>query len=121
MAWETFRKLDELRTGAKAHAYLYASHTHETPILQVSWHAFYIGHVYSEGGSHPDGMRFRPPTTAKYPGDNIGSWAIFWEVEELHELPANSRFWIRQLHGLGKKKSFARDFIPEGPTLIECP
>lgn len=121
MAWEVFRKLDELRADARVHTYLYASHTNATPILQVSWHAFYIGHVESVGGTHPNGMKFRPPTTAKYLDDNIGTWAIFWEVEDLNELSQDHRIWISQLRGLDKKKHFAQDFIPEGPILIECP
>ena len=86
-AWEAFRKLDDLRNGLVVDVYIYASHTEGPPVLQATWHARDVGHVDSINGAHPAGMRYRPPSTVKYPTDNQGHWAIFWEVEALRELP----------------------------------
>jgi hypothetical protein len=87
----------------------------------VSWHARYVGHVESIGGAHPDGIRYRPPSTSKYADDNAGHWAVFWEVEGLRELEADERIQIKDLRGLDKAKAYVPGFIPEGPLLIEHP
>lgn len=77
------------------------------------------GMLESHGGAHPEGMRFRPPSTGLHPSDNLGHWAIFWEVEDLIELP--SAIPTGGLKGLGKPRAYGRSFVPEGPVLIEHP
>jgi len=119
-AWEVFRELDRLREGSPTDVYIYASRT-PVPLLHVSWRAVYIGHVESQNGAHPQGMRFRPPSTAKYPEDNIAYWAVFWEVTELHELSEAERIPVSHFTGFGKPKPYKVGFIPEGPLLIEHP
>ena len=116
-AWEVFRELDKIRKGMPVDVYIYASHADSPGPLEVSWHARYIGHVDSVGGAHPAGMRYRPPTTVT---DSSGYWAVFWEVEDLAELPTDGRIHVTGLTGYGKKKPY-RAFIPEGPILIELP
>lgn len=120
-AWEVFRKLDELRYDLPVDVYIYASHSEGPLRLEVSWHARYIGHVESIGGTHPEGMKFRPPSTAKYEDDNLGYWAVFWEVEQLCELSLEERIPTGGFRGLGKHKPYRRNFVPEGPILIEHP
>lgn len=120
-AWEVFRQLDEIREGMPVDVYIYASHSPGPVSLQVSWHAIYIGHGDSIGGAHPDGMKFRPPSTRKYPDDNLGHWAIFWEVEALRELPPEARIPTGQFQGFGKPKPYKKNFVPEGPILVSRP
>jgi len=117
-AWEVFRKLDEIRNGLPVDVYIYASHSPGPLRLEISWHARYIGHVESIGGAHPEGMRFRPPSTAKYADDNLGYWAVFWEVEQLRKLPPTERIPTGEFRGLNKRKPYKRNFVPEGPILI---
>jgi hypothetical protein len=120
-AWEVFRKLDDIRDGLPVDVYIYASHSTGPIHLVVSWHAQYISHVESIGGAHPEGMRVRPPSTAKYIDDNLGHWAIFWEVEQLREIPPDERIPTGEFRGLNKHKPYKQNFIPEGPILIVHP
>jgi hypothetical protein len=120
-AWEVFRELDGLRKGLAVDVYLYASHLEPPDPLEASWRARYVGHVESVGSAHPAGMRYRPPSTAKYPNDNSGHWAVFWEVDDLAELPTHRRIQIAQMTGFGKPKRYGHPFVPEGPILIEHP
>jgi hypothetical protein len=120
-AWEVFRQLDEIRDDMPVDVYIYASHSPGPLRLEVSWHALYVGHVESIRGAHPNGMRLRPPSTAKYPDDNVGHWAVFWEVEQLRELPSEGRIPTGEFRGLNKRKSYKRNFVPEGPMLVTHP
>lgn len=120
-AWEVFRELDALRKGHSLDVYIYASHADPPGPLEASWHGLYIGHVESVGGAHPAGMQFRPPSTSKYPSDNIGHWAIFWELNALEPVPAKARLKVTDLTGYGKPKRYSQPFVPEGPILIEHP
>lgn len=120
-AWEVFRELDGLRKGQLVDVYIYASHTEGPPVFEVTWHAEYIGHVDGIAGAHPAGMRYRPPSTGKYPSDNEGHWAVFWEVQNLRPLPAGSRMRLADFAGLGKSRVYRPGFVPEGPLLIEHP
>jgi hypothetical protein len=120
-AWEVFRKLDTLRYGQPVDVYIYASHDGGHRDFEVSWHGRYMGFVESDNGAHPAGMRYRPPSTGAHPADNEGHWAVFWEVEDLRELPAGQRVSISGLTGYEKKKPYGHAFPPEGPQLIEHP
>jgi hypothetical protein len=119
--WDTFRQLDALREGMPVDVYIYASHPDGQWDYDVSWRARYIQHVESTMGAHPDGMKYRPASTGKYPNDNSGHWAVFWEVEDLERLPKEQRIVLAALTGFGKKKSYGHAFSPEGPLLIEHP
>lgn len=120
-AWHAFEELDKLRKGTPVDAYLYASHTHEPLVHEISWHERYIRCVHSIGGAHPDGMEFRPFSTAEYATDNRGLWAVFWEVEGLRELLPEERIVIREFCAFGKSKAYKRGFVPEGRLLVEHP
>lgn len=120
-AWEVFRQLDMERNGAPVDAYIYASMDPSADRIEVSWRARYIGHVESKAGAHPDGMRFRPPSTAKNPADNKGHWAVFWEVDQLRELKPEERMPTGQLTGYGSAKAYKKNFVPEGPLLVINP
>jgi hypothetical protein len=117
-AWELFRKLDEIRDNEPVDVYIYASHSVNGPVFKVSWIASYIGHVESKSGAHPDGMRFRPPSTGKHTGDNHGHWAIFWEVVNLRRLPIKEYILTGDFIGYEKIKPYTKNFVPEGPILI---
>jgi hypothetical protein len=120
-AWEVFRKLDELRNGLPVEVYIYASHGPGIRGIVVSWSGIYVGHVESVNGAHPEGMRFRPPSTGKYEDDNRGYWAVFWEIEELHSLDESEHIPTGRFWGFDKRKSYGGNFVPEGPILIRHP
>ncbi len=120
-AWKVFRDLDELRERMPVDAYLYASQTTQSRALEVSWQAVYVGQIESIGGAHPDGMRYRPSSTAKYANDSVGKWAVFWEVRDLREITPKKRLALACLSGFGKKRAYGPAFWPEGPLLIEHP
>jgi hypothetical protein len=49
----------------------------------TSWRARYIRHIDRDLGSHLNDLTFRAETTWKYPADNQGYWAEFWELDAL--------------------------------------
>jgi len=120
-AWEVFRELDGLRRGMPVDAYIYPSRADGPLHYEIRWTARYIGHVASVGGAHPDDMRYRPPSTAKHAVDNCGHWAVFWEVQDLHELPTADHIRVCDLCGFRKSGSYKRNFVPERPILIDHP
>jgi hypothetical protein len=120
-AWDVFRQLDAEVNGTPVDVYIYASMDPSAERIEVCWHARYIGHVESRGGAHPEGMRFRPPSTAKYAADNKGHWAVFWEVDHLRELAPEERLPVGQFIGYGSAKAYKRSFVPEGPLLVINP
>ncbi len=120
MKWEFFRELDLRAAGEKVPVYLYASWAEGSARPHVTWRAWYIGHVEGSGAGHPDGMRFRPPTTGKYPTDN-SEWAIYWEVEGLAPLSGAERIEMDAFVGYDTGKRFARHLVPEGPMLVREP
>lgn len=119
--WELFRQLDQMREGSRVAVLIYPSHLdgEGSASLVVSWFGWYAGSVDSVGGAHPDGMRFRPATTAKYPTDNKGSWAAFWHVEGLRELPPSKRLAIGKIAGF--KGGWRKNAPPRGPELVTLP
>ena len=118
-AFETFHELDVLRNGATVQVYIYASHA-PTPIgSQVSWRAQYIGFLPSENLPRDYEERYRPATTHQYADDTRDFWPLFWEVTDLQ--PLTAPIPIQQFTGKGRKRPYQKQFIPEGPVLIEYP
>ena len=117
-AWEVFRELDLLRQGQPADVLIYASHAGVSGPPRVTWRAEYIGQVESRRGAHPDGMTYRPPSTAQYAGDNEGHWAVFWEVRGLRRLSDEELISIRDLTGFKAKSRYRAEFVPQGPILV---
>jgi hypothetical protein len=120
-AWETFRQLDDLREGKPVDVYIYESHGDGHSDFRVSWRARYIHSVEVQDGAHPDGMKYRPPSTGKYANDNIGHWAVFWELDSLERVPEGERIHVSEFTGYGKKKAYGHAFSPEGLMLIKHP
>lgn len=124
-AWETWREIDRLRGGLAVEVLIYASHSSAHPrgtmVHEVAWRARYVGHVESKHGSHPDGMTYRPPSTAKHRSDNRGHFALFWELRDLRALPVGEHLRIVDLKSYRTHKHYAANFVPEGPVLIELP
>lgn len=117
-AWEAFRRLDGLRDGLAVDVWIYASHAHVGGAPKATWRARYIGNVDAVGGAHPQGAKFRPPSTTDGGEDKANHWAIFWEVEDLRELGAGEAVPVTDFQGLDRKSRYAKLFVPEGPLLV---
>ena len=120
-AWETFFKLRELlKPNSNCEALIYASASataQKAPT--VTWRAKYVGYTEAKGGAHKDGVMYRPPTTASYPSDNQGYWALFWEVTGLQKLTPESFIPIGTHIGYDRPRKLLKNFIPHGPTIVE--
>ncbi|MBE9181184.1 hypothetical protein IQ268_21720 [Oculatella sp. LEGE 06141] len=117
MAFEVFRKADELRKQKLVEVLIYASEAQgDRPLNpEASWRARYIGHLPSRNGRYPGKSQFRPPSTA---ADRPVS-AVYWEVQELEKL--KTPVPIATLQGLGQKAVYKSRFVPEDPVLIDYP
>ncbi|SFI61029.1 hypothetical protein [Nitrosomonas sp. Nm34] len=126
-AWEVFRDLDMKAKRDCNDAlfdvdvFIYASGDPNAERLEVSWYGKYIRHVESKNGTHPEGMRFRPPSTGKYSSDNSGHWAIFWEIQQLRQLKQDERYPSGAFIGYTTDKAYKKNFIPKGPLLVRRP
>jgi hypothetical protein len=120
-AREIFRQLDKLRNGQPVEVYIYASHAPGRSSFKVSWRGIYLGYVEGIHGAHPQGMQFRPPSTAKYEDDNQGHQAVFWEVAQLWELATQEYIPTCRFYGWDKREFFEKNFIPKGPILVHHP
>ena len=121
MKWEVFRDLDTILAGAAGDVYIYPSGNPDAERLEASWYGRYTHHVNAIGGAHPDGMRFRPQTTEKYPTDNKGHWAVFWELDQLRELSPNERIATGKFIGYESNKKYKPNFVPKRPMLVIRP
>jgi hypothetical protein len=121
MRWELLRKLDQMRGGAPVATLIYPSHEGEDAPsnCRIGWFGWYVGHVDSKGGTHPDGMTYRPSSTGNYPADNKGHWAAFWHVAGLRRLPKHHELLIGKVQGF--KGGWRKDAPPRGPELITLP
>lgn len=120
-SWETFRKLDDLlEESDRCDALIYAS---DAKVMvrspTVTWRATYLGHTNSINGAHKDGMKYRPQSTASYPADNRGHWAVFWEVGGLRRLEGQERIPISALISYDGTRRYLKNFIPHGPVIVE--
>jgi hypothetical protein len=119
--WELFRQVDAQRDGARIAVLIYPSYEDVVaqPSFIVSWFAWYRRTVDSIMGAHPEGMKFRPLSTAGYASDNKGHWAAFWHVAGLRELPKEKRLPIGKIQGF--KGGWRKDAPPRGPELVALP
>lgn len=118
-AFEVFEKADGLRDGIPLDVFIYPSWGSKFGPPKARWHGTYVGHVHSISGAHPDGMRFRPDTTAQYPDDNQGFWAIFYEMTGLRELSKGETLAMTRFRGFGTQKKLVSNYIPRGPVLVD--
>ncbi|MBY0324751.1 MAG: hypothetical protein K2X72_38980 [Reyranella sp.] len=119
--WELFRQVDAMRDGSRVAMLIYPSHEDENAktSLVVSWFGWYVGCIDGIGGAHPEGMTFRPPSTALNPSDNKGHWAAFWHVAGLRELPKEKQMPIGKIEGF--KGGWRKTAPPRGPELVTLP
>jgi hypothetical protein len=114
MAFEVFRKADELRGDREVNVLIYAADSLNQPLnSEASWQGLYIGHGNSRNGRYAGKSKFRPPATTS----DKPRWAVFWEVQELTRL--KTPIALASLKALGKKSNFPSRLIPEEPLLIE--
>ena len=119
-AFDALHKLTELADGASCDVVIYASDAHLPGPPKATWRARFVRWVEAKAGGHPEEMKYRPPTTAQYQGDNHGHWFVFWEVSDLRELPSAQHILISNLKAVGKKSKLAKNFIPLGPVVVEA-
>lgn len=118
-AWEVLRYLDtQKKMQSEIEVYIYASLAAPSIPAKISWGARFVRYVDSRNGAHPDGMRYRPPSTAGEDVPSQRAWAGFWEVSELTRFLEGLVFPVFELTGLGKEKAYKKNFVPEGPTLV---
>lgn len=122
MKWQLFREADKLRMDRPVPVLIYPSHESKLAKLtfNVTWLGWYIGHVTSRGGAHPDGMKYRPESTTNNPSDNSGHWAIFWHVKGLRELPREQQLPISSLESY-KSGYWRKYYAPRGPEIVARP
>jgi hypothetical protein len=113
-----FRELDECRIGLPVSVYIYASGEPGSAFPEVLWVGRYVGQVEGKNGTHPDGMKHRPRSTGKYPTDNKGNWAIFWELDQILRLKPEERRSMNSFTGYKSGKAYKKHFIPRGPMLV---
>jgi hypothetical protein len=113
--------LESIRDSQTVDVYIYASHAVEDGPIRATWTAKYLQWVEAKGGAHPDGRRYRPPSTFEHESDNKGHWYIFWEVTGLRRLPADEVLLIEEMRGWQQKTRYSKFFVPEGPLIIEQP
>lgn len=116
-AFEVSRELDAHRGEAPVKVFIYASGDPTSDALEASWTAMFQRWVEVSNGAHPSGMDYRPPSTAKYPADNKGHWAGFWEVSSLRQLSQGERIRTGLFVGFTSGKPYKKNFIPKGPLL----
>lgn len=119
-AFQVFRDLDEVRGEDPVDVYIYGSGGSKFGPPKVRWHARYVGHVDAKAGGHPDGMQYRPDSTKRYGTDNVGHWAVFWEVVELRQLKNEDSIPMNMFRGWQTRKNYVSSFVPEGPILVEA-
>ena len=119
-AFLVFHELDGLRDDEEVDVYIYASHGHSAGVPRVTWQARYVRHVHALNGAHPDGMRYRPPSTGQYSTDNAGYWALFWEVVALKPLAEGDTFPVHALRGYTQKRAFRKTYVPRGPVIVQA-
>jgi len=121
-AYPVFIKLKESVGEMPVDVYIYESYGSGQYDFRVSWRARYLRFEGAVNGAHPDGMMYRPASTAKNPGDNEGGdWLLFWEVDSLIEIPEEQRVHVGTFTPFGKKKPYGNSFAPHGPLLIKHP
>ena len=119
--WELFQQIDVDREQAPIPVLIYPS-DQDIPAstgLKVSWFGWYVGHVHSKVGSHPNGMTHRPPSTEQYPADNLGHWAAFWHVRGLRQLAPEKHLSISKVPTI--KGGWRKAAPPRGPELVALP
>jgi hypothetical protein len=116
-AFDVFQELDALRQGVPIEAFMYASHQPERiGGAKVSWRARYVGSASALGdGSHPEGHRYRPPST--WPEDGMKYWWLFWHVTDLRELEPSEQIWTHHFRERRTGKMAPEPYAPEGPML----
>ena len=115
--WDFFRRVDEKRGDQRIPVLIYPSHE-GVPAKDrfiVSWAGWYIEHVESRMGRHPDGIKHRPPS-AKHDSPDF---AVFWHVSELRELPDRHRLPISKIQTI--KGGWRKNAPPLGPEQVATP
>jgi hypothetical protein len=119
--WEIFRRLEEIiKPDTWCEALIYASDAQSAlNPPTVTWKARYLGHSDSINGRHKEGLKYRPKSTLSYDLDNLGHWAVFWDVSDLISVPKSEYIKISELLGYEKPRRYLKNFIPHGPTIVE--
>lgn len=114
--WDLLRKLNDMPGDGNVAVLMYPSHegVPAKDSFVVSWFGWYEGSEERPSGKHSQGMTLRPPTTV-----SDGTWAAFWHVSGLRELPAEKRLAIGKIEGYAG--GWRKDAPPRGPELVTLP
>ena len=53
---------------------------------EIAWFASYIGQERADAHGRPKHKIYRPESTERHIGDNVGHWTTYWYVTGLYEL-----------------------------------
>lgn len=120
-AFEVFRAVETIADHGTLPVFIYASSDAAQMPPRATWRANYVSSVETNNGRHPAGMRFRPPSTEANIGDNLGHWAVFWEVTKLMQVGYKEGIQMDGFYGYRSKKRYLKNFRPEGPVIVENP
>ena len=110
-AFSVFHQLESTRKGQSVTVWIYESHQNSKAVIK--WKGTYVGYVSSDDrGQMKLKKRLRPKSTK-----NDGHTAVYWQLNHLEKL--EKPIMITNFFGLGNRKSFKSNFIPQGPTIIE--
>jgi len=123
LKWDFFPKVNELRGDEPVPVLIYPSAEEDQPNLTyvIKWVGWYVGHVKSDIGAHPEGTKHRPPSTESYEGDRAGYWAVYWHVAELKQLATEDYRPISSLQSEKTGKFWKAGTPPRGPVIVQRP
>ncbi len=121
--WEFFREVDSLRGDEHVPVLIYPSSEDADVKMSylIKWTGWYIKHVQSELGAHPNGKKYRPATAEKYAGDRSGYWAVYWHVAGLTKLAEENFKPVSSLKSYQTGKYWKAGHPPRGPEIVARP
>ena len=121
--WELFPQVDKLRSDEPVPVLIYPSYEEDKASVSyvIKWVGWYVGHVRSDMGRHPEGMKHRPETALNYAADISGYWAVFWHVAKLRKLEEEEYCAISSLQSEKTGKYWKAGSAPRGPEIVHRP
>jgi hypothetical protein len=122
-AWDVFDKANR-EYGEGIPVLIYPTHRYGDPDKLcdpgfVPFRAGYLGTTAAtKAGKHPNPV-VRPQVTISGPSAD-SAWTIFWEINDLVQVPKSDRIAITTLTAEGQTKLLGKGFVPHGPMLVKA-